>query len=741
MERTVPLVTTPERTAAYEEYEKGLEERTKKLEETFRKLKAELVERLRKKAASYLAAVPTVHELPEELFYVILDADEINPVVARQWASYLFQRSKRFDPVWQPWTELARLEGSRLEAEAPAVIEKLLAGGENRLNARVARALAEKRPGSMAELAKLYGELLLESHEAWKERLKADPGARFLADADLEAVRQALHGDDSPASVPPGSIADTSWFFDEKGKVELGKLQTDIDRWINTHAAAVPHALILEDRLGPQQNPRVLVRGNPLKKGAEVPRQYLWAVQRDARRPFQEGSGRLELARAIVDPSNPLTARVMVNRVWMHHFGAGLVPTASNFGTRSEPPSHPELLDHLALRFMGEMGWSLKKLHREIMTSAAYLQASASRPDAEALDPGNRLLHRMNPRRLDFEAMRDSLLALSGELDRTPGGRPSDMLGTRRSIYGKIDRQFLPGMFRAFDFANPDLHIPERAVTTVPQQALFFMNSGFAIGRAKALARREDIASAADPPERIRLLYRLLYQREPTPGQVSAGMKFVEDAASAPPPPEPPPLPRMWEYGWGEYDPAAKTMKSFTPLPHFTGKAWQGGDSWPDKELGWVQLTAEGGHAGNDLAHAAVRRWIAPEDGTIGIAGKAAHGHEEGNGVQAYIVHGREGLLASWVLHNRSAEAKIEPVRVKKGDTIDFVVDHRPPSLSHDDFEWAPKIRAIVPGGEKGETWDAKAQFGGPPPRFEPLTAWEMYAQVLLEANEVVFVD
>jgi len=557
----------------------------------------------------------------------------------------------------------------------------------------------------------------------------------------MEGLRQVLHGEDSPASVPPGSIADTSWFFDEKGKVELGKLQTDIDRWINSQPGAVPHALILEDRPGPQQNPRVLIRGNPLKKGAEVPRQYLRVLQRDQRKPFQDGSGRLELARAIVDPSNPLTARVIVNRVWMHHFGAGLVTAPSNFGTRSEPPSHPELLDHLAVRFMGEMGWSLKKLHREIMTSSTYRQSSASRADAEALDPGNRLLHRMNPRRLDFEAMRDSLLAFSGELDRTPGGKPSDMLGTRRSVYGKIDRQFLPAMFRAFDFANPDLHIPERAVTTVPQQALFFMNSGFAIGRAKALARREDVASAAEPAERIRRLYRLLYQREPTRGQLLAGAKFVEEAAKAPPPPDPPPLPKMWEYGHGEYDPAARMMKSFTPLPYFTGKAWQGGESWPDKELGWVQVTAEGGHAGNDLAHAAVRRWIAPDDGSIGIGGKVVHRHEEGNGIQAYILHGREGLLASWILHNRSAEAKIEPVAVKKGDTIDFVVDHRPPSLNNDDFEWAPKIRAIVPDGQKGETWDAKSQFAGPPPRQEPLTAWEMYAQVLLESNELVFVD
>ena len=181
--------------------------------------------------------------------------------------------------------------------------------------------------------------------------------------------------------------------------------------------------------------PRVFQRGNPGQPG----RRSAAAVRRSrspARiaQPFATGSGRLELARAIVDPANPLTARVIVNRVWMHHFGAGLVRTPSDFGTRAEPPSHPELLDWLASRFV-EDGWTLKKLHRRIMLSAD-LSASRRRGPADrrrarqapsSVDPENRLLWRMNERRLSFEEMRDSLLAAAGELDRTVGGRPGDL--------------------------------------------------------------------------------------------------------------------------------------------------------------------------------------------------------------------------------------------------------------------------------------------------------------------------
>ena len=175
------------------------------------------------------------------------------------------------------------------------------------------------------------------------------------------------------------------------------------------------------------KNSRVFIRGNPNRLGEEAPRQFLTILSGDKRQPFTHGSGRLELARAIASRENPLTARVMVNRLWLHHFGAGLVTTPDDFGLRSDPPSHPELLDYLAWRFMQD-GWSLKNLHRVLMLSSVYQQQSDDNLRHETLDPDNRLLSKMNRRRLDFESMRDTLLFVAGNLDHSFGGRPVDLL-------------------------------------------------------------------------------------------------------------------------------------------------------------------------------------------------------------------------------------------------------------------------------------------------------------------------
>jgi hypothetical protein len=219
----------------------------------------------------------------------------------------------------------------------------------------------------------------------------------------------------------------------------------------------------------------------------------------------------------------------MVNRVWSHHFGAGLVRTPSDFGTRSEPPTHPELLDWLASVFMQE-GWSIKRLHRRILLSNAYRQSADDNPRARRFDSENRLLWRMNRQRLDFEAMHDSLLAVTGELDTALGGRPVDLTATpslkRRAIYGYIDRQNLPNLLRTFDFANPDTHSPQRFVTTVPQQALFLLNSPFMAERAKALVKRA-VAPEGTPATLIQRLYLAIFQREPTTRERELGEKFL----------------------------------------------------------------------------------------------------------------------------------------------------------------------------------------------------------------------
>jgi hypothetical protein len=317
-----------------------------------------------------------------------------------------------------------------------------------------------------------------------------------------------------------------------KARDGLRALQKKVDRLRVTHPGAPPQAMVLVDAPEPTP-PHVLLRGNPNNVGPAVPRQFLLVLAGEHRRPFTGGSGRLELARAIASRDNPLTARVLVNRVWMHHFGKGLVRTPSNFGLRGEPPTHPELLDYLAATFVDE-GWSIKKLHRLIVLSQTYRQSSDNDPGYDRADPENRLLGKMNRRRLDFEALRDSLLAAAGRPDPRMGGKAVDLVAapfsTRRAVYGFIDRQNLPGVFRTFDFASPDTSSPQRHETTVPQQALFLLNSPFVVEQARRLAARPDVSAREGDAERITYLYRLLYGRPAEPDEVALGLGFLAEA-------------------------------------------------------------------------------------------------------------------------------------------------------------------------------------------------------------------
>jgi hypothetical protein len=317
---------------------------------------------------------------------------------------------------------------------------------------------------------------------------------------------------------------------------QLVALQKKVDAHKANSAGAPPRAMILTDLPAPRE-PRVFLRGNPNSFGPPVPRQFLAVVSGDTRQPFKDGSGRLELARAIASPDNPLTARVLVNRLWLHHFGAGLVTTPSDFGVRSEPPSHPELLDWLAARFV-EDGWSLKKLHKLIVLSRTYQLSSGVNAEAASVDPDNRLLARAHRRRLDFETLRDGLLAVGGNLDLKVGGPPVDILARpfvpRRTLYGFIDRQNLPGLFRTFDFASPDASSPQRYQTTVPQQALFLLNSPFVALQARALTRRPELTDMTDPAAKVRGLYRMVYAREADEDEARIGVEFVALTAKMP---------------------------------------------------------------------------------------------------------------------------------------------------------------------------------------------------------------
>ncbi|PWU16754.1 MAG: hypothetical protein C5B50_12830 [Verrucomicrobia bacterium] len=302
-----------------------------------------------------------------------------------------------------------------------------------------------------------------------------------------------------------------------------------VSRLESSHPGAPPRAMVLEDVSRPHDSP-VFIRGDAGHKGQVVPRRFLEVLSGQYRPAFTNGSGRLELAWAIVNPKNPITPRVMINRIWLHHFGEGFVSTPDDLGTMSEPPSHPELLDYLASRFEEE-GWSIKKMHRLIMLSSVYQESSDNNPRFAQVDPNNRLLWRANIRRLEFEILRDSLLAIGGSLDLNFHGRPVDLdhepYPTCRSIYGTVDRANVPDELINFDFANPDLPTGRRHETTVPQQALFLMNSPLVVEQAKKLVALSPFASCKDDTARIQFLYERIYQRPARPDEVSLGIDFL----------------------------------------------------------------------------------------------------------------------------------------------------------------------------------------------------------------------
>ncbi len=296
----------------------------------------------------------------------------------------------------------------------------------------------------------------------------------------------------------------------------------------------------------------VFIRGNAGNLGKVVPRRFVKVISSEKMEPFKNGSGRLELARSIASRENPLTARVMVNRVWQHHFGEGLVDTPSNYGKTGSLPSHPELLDDLAVWFM-DQGWSIKKLHRLIMLSATYQQTSSVvlSEAQKKLDPDNRLLSYFNRKRLEAEVYRDALLAAGKNLDATqagPSGDIDDPTFHRRGIYANVSRHKLSTFLQSYDFPDPAIHAARRSKTTTPLQQLFVLNSPFVRQQAQQLAKRLEGESSE---KRIDGVYRTLFSREPSPQEMQIGLRFLEQ---------------------GEGDSANESTPAVDQIPTFAGK-------------------------------------------------------------------------------------------------------------------------------------------------------------------------
>lgn len=747
VERAVPLAETSATGIARDKFESELNKRKKSLHDAMAAARKETSDRARQRVADYLLAQLELEKYPDESFSQIFTKDDIIPAFVRRWQTFLERASTTHDPVFDPWHRYASLRANEFSNRSKIVTQEIQSANDNEVNAIVKQAFTLP-PDSMREVAIRYGELFANiCRQCDQDPEQAEHTS--LPDEAARALRDVLYGPNSPCTVPDENIVNNEFYFDTATTENLWKLQGEVDRWIIQSPESPPYAVALVDRNWIEE-PRIFRRGNPASKGDRVPRQFLEVLSGAERAPFAIGSGRLELAREIASAQNPLTARVWVNRVWMHHFGAGLVQTPSDFGLRSAPPSHPELLDWLASQLIANR-WSTKAIHRTILLSATYQQQSKGFVDtanverAKTIDPENRLYWRMNARRLTFEEWRDTLLAVANELDCTLGGRAAALFpqggdNLRRTLYGLVDRQFLTSALRMFDFANPDLHTPQRSETTVSQQALFALNHPFVANRARTLAARLE-APADNIEHRINQLYQLVFQREPTVDERQATREFLARSSEKTPPAAPESL--AWQYGYGSLTESDGQVQ-FHALPHFSGAAWQGGSQWPDAALGWVQLTAEGGHAGNDLDHAAIRRWTAPSDGKFAVKSLAVHAVAAGDGIRCWIVSSRNGVLKSTVLHNQQQIMNVESIEVQAGDTIDFIVDLRA-NLNSDQFIWKAAISDTQPAsgvpsvGVAPRTWDSAHDFAGTAPAL--LDPWEQLAQVLLMTNELMFVD
>ena len=748
--RDLPLLGEAEQTAAYRTFQEQLKTLRAEHDRYLDARHSEAVKRARESIAVSLMAAREV-DRGAELRDVAQRRELPFGLVAR-WRTFLMETRRTHHPVMAAWHKLAALSDAEFAAKGPELVARLAANADPdaRLHPAIAAMLGGPAPTTLAEVAERYAKVLSGS-------------------SPDQQIRNALTSIGGPLNIPRDQAEQ---LLNRAERDRLRNLKMKADAFEASSPAAPPRAMVLNDSREPFRA-RVFLRGNPNNPGDEVPRQFLSVVAGPSRTPFEKGSGRLELAQAIASRENPLTSRVMVNRVWLGHFGRGLVTTPSDFGVRSDPPSHPELLDWLAEAFSASspprppgtagvppagggtspvaraasnagphaLNWSLKALHRLIVTSATYRQSSQASPQAVALDPDNRLLSRMNRRRLDFEGMRDALLAASGELDRTIGGRCVDVVkadNNRRSVYASIDRQNLPGLFRVFDFASPDTHSPQRYETTVPQQALFLMNSPFIIRQARALVARPEIARQTSERAKIEQLYRHAYARPPSVEEINLGMRFLR-AATGQPAGVTPPESSVWQYGMGTLDETAGQLTSFAPFV-WNGDAWQVGKEYPDPKLGAARLTRTGGAAGSDPQRPVVRRWVAPRDATVSIMGFLMHTGDQGDGVRGRIVSSRTGVVGSWTADNQRVEAAVPSLALRKGDTLDFLVDCRA-DAENDTFQWTPLIRALE-GGASASEWSAAGGFEGPPPPMpQPLTPWEKYAQALLISNEFFFTD
>jgi hypothetical protein len=469
------------------------------------------------------------------------------PEIVRAWTLAMMANARREDPVFALWHAFAKLEGESFEADAAELVERLRAerdaGKLATWNPHVLGLLDGLAPSTLRELAGRYQALFSTAEVAWRERRsEGDKKVEKLDDAGLEGLRLVLRGGDSPLRLSTDAMAP---HYGDDDRAAIAAARAAAEELERTLPAEFERALAVRDAKEVGDLP-LFRRGSHLdKEGDPLPRRFFTALELDGESPpIPAGaSGRLEFARWMFDARNPLTARVIANRLWQGHFGRGLVASSSNFGARGDRPTHPGLLDWLA-RELVRRDWSLKSLHRTICLSAAYRMSTRDDAAARALDPENLALWRFERRRMDAETLRDNVLALSGKLERELGGTLMALANRgyvtndqsndstrydspRRSIYLPIIRNAMFDLFSAFDYPDPSVTVDVRPSTTSPAQALYLMNSPLLHSASATLAAAT--APVGDARERIAELYRRALLREPTERETARALAFVLD--------------------------------------------------------------------------------------------------------------------------------------------------------------------------------------------------------------------
>lgn len=512
--------------------EKAIESRQKLMNEFSNVESEQLAQALAFQASKYMMAAWKITGDNKTELATVAGEDKLDYELLERWIAFLAKPPKHY-PYLAKWQEMIKQKGRKAEAQKLAdefqktLVEVMFEHREIKEENEIIEAKA--LPGTKKkEKAKLPNEFItnddfcpgcgleLKTLPIEKMNLWTDVFQRDLAD-DVNP--------DVPGSrVKPGLLVFRGWGLERQLSPErksyIDVLRADIEKLKKEQPPHFPYVHGVIDAEKPADL-RLSVRGSPYNLGDEVPRHFLSVLDPV---PLKQGSGRLDLAEAIV--KQPIAMRVIVNRVWRAHMGTGIVDTPSNFGVTGERPTNPELLEYLAQSFV-ENGMSLKKLHREIMLSAVYQLSDDDSKENYDRDPANRFYWHANRHRMDAEQIRDSILAVSGSLDRKMGG-PSEPLTPdfrRRTLYGKISRYRLDDYLQLFDFPSPNISAEKRFTTTVPLQRLFFMNSDFVQQQAEVLAQA--IAPEPDNAARIQKAYRLVFAREATPEEVKLGLDYL----------------------------------------------------------------------------------------------------------------------------------------------------------------------------------------------------------------------